>query len=299
MANPMKKIILLGILVIILLINGCGQQQITGNVVKEAVPEQEPIQSSTLQESSIATKTDDYTIKVINVIDGDTIKLSSGESVRLTGINAAETGEKCYQEAKDYLKQLAENKEVTFETDVDNKDQYNRLLRYIFVDGTNINVEIVKQGLAHVYIVGSNTKYKLELENAENIAKTNKGCLWEESTNSCKSCIKITNLHYDAVGNDNYNLNDEYVIFQNICSQSCDLSGWSIKDDTASHIYTIPTFIVEEGASFTLYTGTGANTNSALYWGRTSGDYAAIWNNNGDTLYLRDNNGDLVLNNRY
>jgi len=51
--------------------------------------------------------------------------------------------------------------------------------------------------------------------------------------------------------------------------------------------------------TFTLYTGTGTNTNSALYWGRTSGNYAAIWNNGGDTLFLRDSNGNLVLSQSY
>ena len=36
-----------------------------------------------------------------------------------------------------------------------------------------------------------------------------------------------------------------------------------------------------------------------INWGRTSGDYAAIWNNGGDTLFLRDSSGNLVLSQSY
>lgn len=112
-------------------------------------------------------------------------------------------------------------------------------------------------------------------------------------------CIYITNFHFNAAGNDNYNLNDEYVTFANKCSYSIDMVGWTIKDVIASHIYTIPSFTFQAGATFTLFTGTGTNTNSALYWGRTSGNYAAIWNSGGDTLFLRDSNGNLVLSQSY
>ncbi len=160
---------------------------------------------------------------------------------------------------------------------------------------------IVRLGLAHKYEYGSNTKYSTQFEQAENEAKQNEGCLWKSSQKDyiVDQCIYITKFHFNAAGNDNYNLNDEYVTFRNKCSYSIDMTGWTIKDNTASHIYTIPSFTFQTGATFTLYTGTGTNTNSALYWGRTSGNYAAIWNNNGDTLFLRDLSGNLVLTQSY
>lgn len=111
--------------------------------------------------------------------------------------------------------------------------------------------------------------------------------------------IYITNFHFNAAGDDNYNLNNEYVTFGNKCSYSIDMTSWTIKDETASHLYAIPPFTFQAGSTFTLFTGTGTNTNSALYWGRTSGNYAAIWNNNGDTLFLRDSSGNLVLSQSY
>ena len=247
---------------------------------------QEPIQNS---------------IKVSYVIDGDTIKLSTGESVRLIGINAPEKGEKCYEEAKTYLEEwVLENEDILLEEDIEDKDQYGRLLRYVFVDVYNVNHRMILEGLAHKYEYGSNTKYSSLFEEAENKAKENKGCLWEKSEEDYADCFIITNFHFNAEGNDNYNLNDEYVTLKNKCNYQIDMGGWTIKDNTASHIYYFPQFIVSGESSFTLYTGIGTDTNTKLYWERQEGNYAAIWNNNGgDTLFLRDEIGNLVLTKSY
>jgi micrococcal nuclease len=235
------------------------------------------------------------------VSDGDTFKLSTGETIRLIGLNTPEIGQKCSSEATNKLKELVLGKEITLKQDVDNKDQYGRLLRYIYVGNTFINLEMVKLGFAHKYEYGSNTKYSSQFEQAENEAKQNEGCLWlsEEINYIQNQCIYITNFHFNAAGDDNYNLNDEYVTLGNRCSYSIDMASWTIKDETASHLYTIPSFTFQAGSTFTLFTGTGTNTNSALYLGRTSGNYAAIWNNNGDTLFLRDSSGNLVLSQSY
>ncbi len=236
-------------------------------------------------------------ITVSSVSDGDTIKLSNGETVRLIGINTPESGYFCSTEATDKLKDFILKKEVSLERDAVDKDRYGRLLRYVHIGNTFVNMELVRLGLAHKYEYGSNTKYSAQFEQAENEAKQNEGCLWKSSQEDYiqDQCIHITDFHSNADGNDNYNLNDEYVTFGNKCSYSIDMSGWTVKDETASHIYTLPSFIFHGRAAFTLYTGTGADTNSELYWGRTSGNYASIWNNNGDTLFLRDSNGYLVL----
>jgi micrococcal nuclease len=250
---------------------------------------------------NLSSTTSTITYKVTNVIDGDTIEINTGEIVRLIGINAPEEGGKCYEESKEYLQDFLSDKEVTLEMDIEDKDQYGRLLRYVFADGHHVNYGMVYLGLAHKYEYGLNKIYSSQFEQAEDEAKQNEGCLWESEEVSyiLDECIQITNLHFNAAGDDNYNLNDEYITFENKCSYSISMDSWTIKDETASHIYTIPSFAFQSGATFTLYTGTGTNTNSALYWGRTSEDYAAIWNNNGDTLFLRDSSGNLVLSQSY
>ena len=234
------------------------------------------------------------------VVDGDTIQLSTGEKIRLIGINTPEVGEPCSSEATERLKEFVLGKEVTLEQDIENIDQYGRLLRYVYLDDLFVNAEMVRLGFAHKYEYGSSIKYSDLFEQAEIEAKENEGCLWKKSSKNyiVDECIYIEKFNFDAIGDDRYNLNDEYVTFGNKCPYLIDMTSWTVKDNTASHLYTFPSFIFHTGTTLTLYTGTGVDTNNALYWGRTPGN--SIWNNEGgDTLYLRNAEGELVLTESY
>jgi asparagine N-glycosylation enzyme membrane subunit Stt3 len=63
------------------------------------------------------------------------------------------------------------------------------------------------------------------------------------------------------------NLKDEFVKIKNSGSSSVDLTGWQIKDEGDKHTYTFPSFELEAGATVTLYTAEGSNTDTELYWG--------------------------------
>ena len=91
-----------------------------------------------------------------------------------------------------------------------------------------------------------------------------------------------------------HTLNEAYVVFQNVGSAPLDMTGWTILDE-ANHSYLVPRFILHPGQTFTLYTGLGKNTPSALYWG--SG--RSIWNKAGDTIIVKDAEGNLVLSHIY
>jgi len=107
---------------------------------------------------------------VEKVVDGDTIMLRNGELVRLIGIDAPERGEKCFLEAKNYLERFVAGRTVLLERDVENRDRYGRLLRYVLVDGVNVNVEMVRQGFAKAYHIGANRKYERIIVQAEKTA---------------------------------------------------------------------------------------------------------------------------------
>jgi len=109
-----------------------------------------------------------------------------------------------------------------------------------------------------------------------------------------ETCIKIIKFHFDAAGNDHQNLNDEYITFKNGCVKGLNLTGWTIRDK-ANHEYTFTAFLVPSGTEFTLHTGSGADTANERYWGNGQ----AIWNNDGDTLYMRNQKGELVLEHTY
>lgn len=94
------------------------------------------------------------TIKVIRVIDGDTFETETGEKVRLIGINAPEISDIYGQEAKDYLSELVENKTIYLESDnlSQDRDRYQRLLRYAFLGNVDINKKMLSEGFAFAYL---------------------------------------------------------------------------------------------------------------------------------------------------
>lgn len=122
--------------------------------------------------------------RVVRVIDGDTIEIEGGERVRYIGIDAPETVEpqkpvECFgSEASDKNKELVAGKTVRLEKDTTDRDKYNRLLRYVYVDETLVNAELVKQGFARAWAYPPDVKYQDQIDEAEQAAKKIKSGLW-------------------------------------------------------------------------------------------------------------------------
>ncbi|WP_136689105.1 lamin tail domain-containing protein [Halorhabdus amylolytica] len=107
--------------------------------------------------------------------------------------------------------------------------------------------------------------------------------------------LAIAEIHEDAQGTERENLNDEYVVFENTGGEALDLSGWTVEDE-ADHTYTFPDgFSLDPGAEVTLHTGSGSDTATDLYWNSEN----PIWNNGGDTVFVHDDSGELVLEEAY
>ena len=97
--------------------------------------------------------------KIIRIYDGDTLTAVGRNieiEVSLVGIDAPEFSKKKHlpsqpysQKSKEYLSSLVLNKNVNISSY--GKDRYGRTLGVVFVDGKNINLEMVKAGLAEVY----------------------------------------------------------------------------------------------------------------------------------------------------
>jgi micrococcal nuclease len=124
---------------------------------------------------------DPDTLMAVEIRDGDTFTASNGEIVRLLGIDTPEKGEPFYDEATRYLYQSAYKKELKFETDFRGRDRYGRLLAYVFNDESFINLEIVKAGLANVYIFPKdmkNLEYRNQLIDAQRYARENYLGIW-------------------------------------------------------------------------------------------------------------------------
>ena len=89
--------------------------------------------------------------RVFQVVDGDTFIISGGDYVRLLGIDAPEKGEEGYHEATDFLRNLSEGKVVVLISEGANRDRYGRLLRHVFINDTNVALELLENNLAAIY----------------------------------------------------------------------------------------------------------------------------------------------------
>jgi len=131
-----------------------------------------------------------YKIKVLRVIDGDTIKIEGDKVVRYIGIDTPETVHpskpvQCYgKEASDKNRELVEGKEVTLEKDVSETDKYGRLLRYIWVGDTFVNEYLVREGFANSSTYPPDVKYQDRFLEAQRQAREEKKGLWGDICNS-------------------------------------------------------------------------------------------------------------------
>ncbi len=128
--------------------------------------------------------------RVIQVIDGDTLVLASGKAVRLLGIDAPEMeregrpAEFLAHQAKAYLAQLVEGKEVRLEYGPLRYDQYGRLLAHVFLaDNTLAEAALLRQGLARVYFHPPNLGHREVLLAAQTEAMDARRGLWVKALN--------------------------------------------------------------------------------------------------------------------
>ncbi|MFB6212753.1 MAG: lamin tail domain-containing protein [Candidatus Magasanikbacteria bacterium] len=236
------------------------------------------------------------TATVTYVIDGDTVKLDSGEKVRLLGINTPESGQPYFSEARDKMVELVEDKQVKLERDVTNRGRYGRLLRYIWVGDTLVNAKIARLGFAKSYSKPPDIKYQKKILEAVRYARENDLGLWNKPSDSEKNKkITILNFEPNAPGNDNKNKTREYFALKNEGTESINLDGWTARDE-ANKTFTFPDVVLEPNSKITVRSGCGESSTTTLYW---CADEYAVWNNSGDTLFLRNPQGELVLEYSY
>ncbi len=121
---------------------------------------------------------------VERAVDGDTVEIAGGERVRYLLVDTPETTQgknDCYgAEAWAFNKEQVEGKNVALTYDeAECRDRYGRLLAFITAGRTEVNLELVKRGLACVlYIAPAGKDRREEFETAEVIAKTDRTGLW-------------------------------------------------------------------------------------------------------------------------
>ncbi|HKL23945.1 MAG TPA: thermonuclease family protein [Candidatus Nanoarchaeia archaeon] len=220
---------------------------------------------------------------VTRVIDGDTIIYGKGDNetrVRLLGINSAEKGEKYYQQAKDFLNNSVFNKSVKLVYEEEKFDRYGRELVYIIYRNKNINLEMVRKGFANYYFPTGKNNYYGDFLNAW------KKCV-DENVNLCKNS---NNLCSDCIFLEETDKFEQKIVLVNNCGFDCNLTKWSIKDEGRKK-FIFPDFVLKSGDNVNLIIGNKSNNENTFYWN----EYDYVWTYSGDTLFLRDSGGRLVL----
>jgi len=141
---------------------------------------------------------------ITKVYDGDTITLSTGERVRLLQIDTPELSPaECYaEEARSALVGLLNSPgQLTLKTDpkLDKVDRYGRLLRYVYISKTNINLKLVEIGAAAPYFYkGEKGQFASQISKAAQKAKAKSLGLWK----SCPGTQLTPNKALTTVGAD-------------------------------------------------------------------------------------------------
>src|SRR3989344_8011309 len=118
------KMKLISFLLICFFLAGCGSD-LTGEIVYES-----------------------HEVLIVDVIDGDTFETEDGTRIRLLGVNTPEVNEDYYIVAKDALKKLVLNKTVMLVEDIQDKDNYGRDLRYMYIGEAFVNSYLIENGYA-------------------------------------------------------------------------------------------------------------------------------------------------------
>ena len=127
------------------------------------------------------------------VVDGDTFELTTGEKVRIIGVNTPESTTKTEpygKEASNYTKEILTGKTIYLQKDVSESDRYGRLLRYAWLEEPKeitkatiakymFNAHLLIEGYGQPFTLQPDSKYAdIFIEFAREARENEKG-LWK------------------------------------------------------------------------------------------------------------------------
>ncbi|WP_339487006.1 thermonuclease family protein [Pseudomonas sp. EL_65y_Pfl2_R95] len=129
-------------------------------------------------------------VAVSRVVDGDTLRLVDGRSVRLIGINTPEMGgkgrtvEPFAVQAKRRLSALvaASDGQITLQVGGEPKDHYGRVLAHAYdAQGRSLEAQLLAEGLGYWVAVAPNLEQRKCFQAAEQSARASRLGLWRNS----------------------------------------------------------------------------------------------------------------------
>lgn len=124
---------------------------------------------------------------VSRIVDGDTFECRGGSRIRLLLIDTDELGQsKWADSATAFLKRrMPVGSRVLLEFDIELFDRYDRILAYVRKDDRFINHELVRRGLAHIYVLPPNVAHADLLRAAADSARAEWRGMWAQDPFAC------------------------------------------------------------------------------------------------------------------
>lgn len=127
---------------------------------------------------------------VVRVVDGDTIIIDmdgTEERVRMIGVDTPESvapeasrNVPFGKVASEFTKSQLVGKQVSLEYDVSERDQYDRILAYVYLDGKMFNKTLIEEGYARTVTFPPDVKYADELAQLQSEAREAGKGVWED-----------------------------------------------------------------------------------------------------------------------
>jgi len=132
---------------------------------------------------------------VVEVIDGDTIRLDDDRRIRYIGVDTPEEGECFSQEAKKINSDLVLGKKVRLEMDINEMDRFGRYLAYVYLqegkEEVFVNEFLLAEGAGEFFLDTVNLRYQdLLVQAAEKAHEENEG-LWQTCASDPKKGCQI------------------------------------------------------------------------------------------------------------
>ncbi len=234
--------------------------------------------------------------RVAKVYDGDTFTLETGDKIRLKWVNTPELRPKepYGDQARDYAARLILDQTVSLVLDGPNpRDGYGRVLAGITTPtGKDLSLALLEEGMGHLFIIPpEHHDLSAHLAAQAEARKARRG-IW--STENYLGALHMTSFHANAAGDDNTNVNGEYLRIANVTAEPVDVGGYRLMD-VAGNSWAFPKLVVPAGHTVMVHSGIGSAQDDPrfqleLYLGSAT----PIWNNDHDVATLLDPQGRTI-----
>jgi micrococcal nuclease len=221
--------------------------------------------------------------------------LASGDKIRLKWVNTPEKkpAEPFAEDARAFTERFVQGQQVTLVTDARNaRDGYGRIVAGVRTSQGDLSTELLRAGLAHLFIIPPDSVDLAPLIAAQEEARKARRGIW--TNEMFQGDLHLTSFHANAPGDDNGNVNGEYMRIANISGHAVDTDGWRLVDRSGTS-HRLPKVLIPVGETVRVMSGrgtTGRDSDGGL--DIYLGSEVPLWNNELETISLFDPSGKKV-----